>query len=115
MNKIIVYGIPNCDSVKKTLAWYHKKSIDVELHDYKKVGITKSKLQEWCKQVGWQTLLNKKSTTWRALPPEVQQKANNEQDAINTMISNTSLIKRPVIEMNDKIIVGFNETYFSKQ
>ena len=87
----------------------------MELHDYKKVGITKSKLQEWCKQVGWQTLLNKKSTTWRALPPEVQQKANNEQDAIDTMITNTSLIKRPVIEMNDKIIVGFNETYFSKQ
>ena len=115
MPTITVYGIPNCDTIKKTLEWYKKKNIQVEFHDYKKSGITKAKLAQWSKEVGWQLLLNKKSTTWRSLTLEEQQKVNNEKMALQLMIEYPTIIKRPVIEMNNKIIVGYNEQYFSKQ
>ncbi|MDB5276894.1 MAG: glutathione-dependent thiol reductase [Ferruginibacter sp.] len=115
MNKIIVYGIPNCDTIKKTLDWYKKKNITVEFVDYKKAGITKEKLAAWSKKVGYEILLNKKSTTWRSLSRETQQKITSEQAAIQLMQEYTSLIKRPVIEINGNILVGFNETNFSKQ
>ena len=84
-------------------------------YDYKKYGVKKEKVAQWCKEVGWEVLLNKKSTTWRSLSLEDQQKVTNEKMAIKLMIEYTSIIKRPVIEMNNKIIVGFNETYFTKQ
>ncbi len=115
MNKIIVYGIPNCDTIKKTLDWYKNKNIGVEFVDFKKPGITKEKLAYWCKKVGYEILLNKKSTTWRSLAIEMQQKIINEKAAIQLMQEYTSLIKRPVIEINNIVIVGFNETYFTKQ
>ncbi len=115
MHTITVYGIPNCDTIRKTLDWYKKKNIRVEFYDYKKYGIKKEKLAAWCKEVGWELLLNKKSTTWRSLPPAEQQLVTNEKIAIQLMIEYPSIIKRPVIEMNNKIMVGFNETYFTKQ
>jgi arsenate reductase (glutaredoxin) len=115
MNTITVYGIPNCDTIKKTMDWYKKKNILVEFHDYKKYGISKDKLMQWCKEVGWEVLLNKKSTTWRSLSLGDQQKITTEKMAIQLMTEFPSIIKRPVIEMNNKIMVGFNETYFSKQ
>lgn len=115
MNTIIVYGIPNCDTIKKTLDWYKKKNIPVEFHDYKKQGIKTEKLSHWCNEVGWEVLLNKKSTTWRSLSPADQQLVTNQSVAIKLMIEFPSIIKRPVIELNDKIMVGFNEKYFTKQ
>ncbi len=115
MNKIIVYGIPNCDTIKKTLDWYKNKNISVEFVDYKKSGISTEKLAGWCKKVGYEVLLNKKSTTWRSLDPAVQQKITNEKVAIQLMQEYTSIIKRPVVEINGNILVGFNETNFSKQ
>ena len=115
MNTITVYGIPNCDTIKKTLAWYKSKNIRIDFYDYKKYGVKKEKLQEWCRQVGWQVLLNKKSTTWRSLPAAEQQLVTNETIAIKLMMEYPSIIKRPVIEMNDKVMVGFNESYFTKQ
>ena len=115
MNKIIVYGIPNCDNIKKTLDWYKNKNIGVEFVDFKKLGITKEKLGYWSKKVGYEILLNKKSTTWRSLEIATQQKIINEEAAIQLMLEYTIIIKRPVIEINDNVIVGFNETYFTKQ
>lgn len=113
MHTIIVYGIPNCDTIRKTLDWYKKKNIPVYFHDYKKYGIKKDKLIQWCSEVGWELLLNKKSTTWRSLSIGDQQKVTNEKIAIQLMIEFPSIIKRPVIEMNYKIMVGFNKTYFT--
>ena len=112
---ITVYGIGNCDATNKTLDWYRKKNIRVDFHDYKRNGIKKDKLTQWCKEVGWELLLNKKSTTWRSLPAEEQQKVTNEKAAIQLMMAYTTIIKRPVVEMNNKLIVGFNETYFNNQ
>ena len=109
MNTITLYGIPNCDVTKKALGWYKKNNIQVVFHDYKSMGLTKEKLQQWCSEVGWERLLNKKSTTWRSLSPEVQEKVTTEKAAIALMLQYPTLIKRPVVEMNNKVLVGFKE------
>jgi Spx/MgsR family transcriptional regulator len=114
MENIIVYGIPNCDIIKKSLAWLNDHKLDFVFHDYKKEGITKSKLNDWCKQVGWEKLLNKKSTTWRNLSASVQAGVTSTPSAIKIMMENNSIIKRPVIELRDRVLVGFDEAAFSK-
>jgi arsenate reductase len=114
MDKITVYGIPNCDTIKKTLDWLKKNKIDFEFHDYKKAGISKTKLTGWCKKTAYDILLNKKSTTWRELPVTEQEKVINQATAIQLMMENTSIIKRPVVEYEDKLLVGFNETVYKR-
>ncbi len=111
----IVYGIPNCDTVKKVLTWLQKHKITYQFHDYKKEGISPGKLKNWCEQVGWETVLNKKSTTWRELDPKTQASITNEKAAIKLMVENTSSIKRTVIEKDEKVmVVGFNESAYEK-
>ena len=115
MAKITVYGIPNCDTIKKTLDWFTKKKIEIDFWDYKTKGIAKEKLNGWCKQVGWIVLLNKKSTTWRSLTLAEQEKITSQAAAVKLMIENNSIIKRPVVEFGGNIFVGFDEAAFSKQ
>jgi arsenate reductase len=112
---ITVYGIPNCDTIKKTLDWLKKNKIEYEFHDYKKSGISKEKLSAWSKKVGWEVLLNRKSTTWKSLSPQEQQAVTTQASAIKEMMKNNSIIKRPVIESGDVILVGFNDNEFIKQ
>ena len=114
MRTITIYGIPNCNTVKKTLDWFKQKNISIIFHDYKKEGISKAKLTAWCKLTGWQILLNKKSTTWRGLSVEDQEKVTTQTAAINLMMNNTSIIKRPVIEIGNEMLVGYNETEFAE-
>jgi Spx/MgsR family transcriptional regulator len=115
MAAITVYGIPNCDTIKKAFNWFKKQKIEIDFWDYKRSGITKEKLTGWCKQVSWEILLNKKSTTWRSLSLPVQEKITSQAAAIKLMIENTSIIKRPVVEYGDNIFIGFDEEKFSKQ
>lgn len=115
MGKMIIYGIPNCDITKKALTWLKDRKIDFVFHDYKKEGISRSKLEDWSKQVGWEILLNKKSTTWRGLTSTEQVAVTNGEAAIKIMMDNNSIIKRPVIESEKKLLVGFNEDNYSKQ
>jgi arsenate reductase len=112
MEKIIVYGISNCDTIKKTLAWFKKNNINVEFHDYKIDGISKEKLLAWINQAGLETILNKRSTTWRELSAAEQDKITDRRAAMKLMIEHNSIIKRPVIEYRDKILVGYNDTEF---
>ena len=112
MSKLIIYGIPNCDTTKKAMAWLQKNNIDFSFHDYKLQGISKEKLEDWCTKLGWEVIFNKRSTTWRELPETEQLKVINQQAAIKVMLANNSIIKRPVIEQNGKLIVGFNETAY---
>lgn len=114
MSVIIVYGIPNCDTVKKTLTWLKAKKIDFVFHDYKKEGIDKKKLTEWCKHAGWETVLNKKGTTWRKLSPSEQAEIRNITTAVNFMKENTSAIKRPIIEAKNDILVGFDDARYAE-
>lgn len=111
----MIYGIPNCDSVKKAVTWFREQGIPYEFHDYKKSGITKAKLTAWSKQTGWEVLVNKKGTTWRALDPAVQAAVTSQASAVTLMSENTSVIKRPVIEKGDKVMaVGFNAPLYQQ-
>jgi arsenate reductase len=106
-----LYGIPNCDTMKKARKWLADNGVEYEFHDYKKLGIEKKKLNEWIKTVGWETLLNRRGMMWRKVPDDV--KANiDEKSAIGLMLETPSIIKRPVLEANGKVTVGFKaETY----
>jgi arsenate reductase len=111
---MIVYGIKNCDTVKKALNWLKANNKVFEFHDYKKEGITTEKLQSWCSQVGWENLLNRRGTTWRKLDEETRNTVTDETQAMNVMLTNTSIIKRPVIEKDGKVLmVGFDEASYS--
>jgi len=105
-----VYGIPNCNTVKKALNWLDEHNTTYRFHNYKKEGITAGKLKSWGQQVGWEILLNKKGSTWRGLDADTQATIINEKAAIELMAASTSIIKRPVIEKDDTIVtVGFDE------
>lgn len=109
-----VYGIKNCNTVKSALDWLKKNKIEFEFHDYKSKGITDVKLKDWSKQVGWESLVNKRGTTWRQLDEKIQQSVTSEKAAISLMKEKTSVIKRPLIEKNGKVLaVGFDEKEYS--
>jgi arsenate reductase len=113
---MIVYGIKNCNTVKNALDWLKKKNVDFEFHDYKSKGITEVKLKSWSKQVGWESLVNKRGTTWRQLDEKVQSKVTNEASAIALMMEKTSVIKRPLIESDGKVVaLGFDEGEYAKK
>lgn len=108
-----VYGIRNCDTIKKTLKWLDKEQLEHAFHDYKKTGIDSKTLKQWCQQVSWEDLVNRRGTTWRKLP-ESERDGLNQSKAIKLMIENPSLIKRPVIAHDDHLIVGFDEAELTK-
>jgi Spx/MgsR family transcriptional regulator len=110
-----VYAIPNCNTVKKALDWLKANKVAYEFHDYKKKGITATQLTAWSKQIGWDALINKKGTTWKQLPKELQETITNQKVAIALMIGKTSVIRRPLIEEDGKVLViGFEETEYKK-
>ena len=113
LGRLTLYGIPNCDITKKAMGWLKKKELDFSFHDYKKEGISEQKLSAWCNKLGWETIFNKRSTTWRELPSAEQKKVVNQSAAIKLMMENNSIIKRPVIEVDEKLLVGFSEEEYT--
>lgn len=110
-----LYGIPNCDTVKKAQTWLKNNNRDFVFHDYRKESIGKTILQRWVKEAGLELLLNKKSTTWRGLSPEQQALAATKAGAIQLMQEHPSLIKRPVLEKNGAVVaVGFDEKKYAE-
>ena len=108
---MILYGISNCDTVKKAKNWLELNNIDYKFHDFRKQGLEPEIIQNWLTQISWDKLLNKRSTTWRNLELEVQQSVNAE-NIIQLLVENPTLIKRPVLKVNGIINVGFNaDTY----
>jgi arsenate reductase (glutaredoxin) len=104
---IIIYGIKNCDTMKKARAWLDKAGVEFAFHDYKAAGIEKDKLEKWAKKAGWETLLNKAGTTFKKLP-EKDKENLSEAKAIKLMLAQPSMIKRPVLELGGgKLLVGF--------
>ena len=103
----VVYGIKNCDTVKKARAWLDKHGVEYAFHDYKSAGIDRAKLERWAKKVGWETLLNRAGTTFRKLP-EKDRASVTETKAIALMLKQPTMIKRPVLELEGgKTLVGF--------
>ncbi len=107
-----MYGIPNCDTVKKTRRWLDSNGVEYEFHNYKKLGIEAATLKKWCKDHGHETLINKRGTTWRRLD-ESEKENLNQKKAIALMLSNTSLIKRPIIEHGNARLIGFDEAQYT--
>jgi Spx/MgsR family transcriptional regulator len=107
-----IYGIKNCDSMKKAFAWLDERAIPYEFHDYKKQGVPRDRLVAWCRALGWKTLVNTKGTTWRKLTIE-QQDITTQSKAVATMMEHSSVIRRPVIETEGgHLLVGYDQTTF---
>jgi arsenate reductase (glutaredoxin) len=110
---ITLYGIPNCDTVKKARVWLAGRGVAYAFHDYKKAGIDAATLQAWCGQVGWEVLLNKAGTTFKKLP-ESDKADIDEGKAIVLMMANPSMIKRPVVTGGAALLVGFKPEIYEK-
>lgn len=106
MEKIIVYGIPNCDTTKKALNLLKENKIVFSFHDYKQEGISKAKLEAWCNKLGLEKIFNKRSTTWKELSEAEQKRVIDQASAIKIMMEHNSIIKRPIIEFEKDIFVG---------
>lgn len=104
---LTVYGIPNCDTVKKALTWLKDKGIAYEFHDYKKKGISSEKLEEWLTQVPYDKLVNRAGTTFKKLSDEEKSRITDNASAIALMLEKTSVIKRPIVEADKILAVGF--------
>ncbi len=103
-----IYGIPNCDTMKKARKWLDSHGVAYEFHDYKKQGVDEHRLRAWVRQAGWEVLLNRRGMMWRKVPDDVR--ANiDEASAIELMLSTPSIIKRPVLEHDGALRVGFSE------
>jgi arsenate reductase len=109
-----IYGIKNCDTMKKAFAWLDDHRVRYDFHDYKAAGIDLARLKAWSKQVGWEVLLNTRGTTWRKLSP-AQQANLDENKALKLMIENPSLIKRPVLESGNELLVGFSPERYTDE
>ena len=111
---IQVYGIPNCETVKKARAWLVHQSLDYTFHDFKKQGVPADLLPTWLRAVGWLTLVNRKGTTWRKLDEATRLAVVDETNATALMLAQPSVIKRPVVHWpNGKVSVGFDEAQFA--
>jgi arsenate reductase (glutaredoxin) len=110
---ITIYGIKNCDTMKKARAWLDKHGVDYAFHDYKTAGIERERLERWMKKAGWETLLNRAGTTFKKLPDK-HKEGVTEQKAIALMLSQPSMIKRPVLELGGgKLLVGFKPEIYA--
>ena len=106
-DKITLYGIPNCDTVKKARVWLDEQGIAYHFHDFKKVGLTAGQAQAWLKDVERDVLVNRKGTTWRALPDERKAAITDDAAAVALMVENPSVVKRPVLFDGKQYHVGF--------
>jgi arsenate reductase len=110
--RITIFGIRNCDTMKKARAWLEAHGIDYDFHDYKTAGIDRVTLEKWVKVVGWEVLLNRAGTTFRKLPDDAK-RGIDERKAINLMLEQPSMITRPVLERGRMLLVGFTEDRYS--
>ena len=117
---IRLFGIPNCDTVKKARTWLEQQAIPFEFHNFKKDGLTQAQVEVWLQKIELDTLINRKGTTWRALSDEQKSRANERTDAIALILENPSLVKRPVLQINGSetihpvlhVGVGFNDQQY---
>lgn len=110
---VTLYGIKNCDTMKKARAWLDAKGVAYAFHDYKVQGIDRARLEDWARLVGWEALLNRAGTTFRKLP-EADRADLNESKAIALMLDQPSMIKRPVLDLNGRLLVGFKAEQYEE-
>ncbi|MGA7489864.1 MAG: ArsC family reductase, partial [Xanthobacteraceae bacterium] len=110
---VTIYGIKNCDTMKKARAWLDVRGVAYAFHDYKTQGIGRGQLEAWARAVGWEALLNRAGTTFRKLPDK-DKAGLDETKAIALMIAQPSMIKRPVLDVGGKLLVGFNSEIYAQ-
>jgi arsenate reductase len=108
-----IYGIKNCDTMKKARAWLDRRGVAYQFHDYKTAGVDRDRLEKWASTVGWEVLLNRAGTTFRKLPDKDKQGLTGAT-AIDLMVAQPSMIKRPVLETRGKILVGFKPDQYAE-
>lgn len=108
-----VYGIKNCDTMKKAFAWLDAHGVEYDFHDYKKSGVPPGKLKAWAKQASWEALANTRGPTWRKIP-EAKRANLNEAKMLALLEANTSAIRRPIVEVAGKLLVGFDPEEFAR-
>ena len=108
-----IYGIRNCDTMKKAFAWLESHDVAYDFHDYKKAGVPPGKLREWAARAGWEKLVNSRGPTWRKIP-DVEKRNLDETKALALLEKNSSAIKRPIVEAGSRLLVGFDEREFAK-
>jgi arsenate reductase len=111
--KVRIYGIKNCDTMKKAFAWLDAHKVPYEFHDYKKDGVPAGKLKEWTRRVGWEKLANTRGPTWRKIP-DAEKAGMNETRALALLEKYSSAIKRPVLESGSTLLVGFDPAEFER-
>ena len=114
MKSVTIYGIKNCDTMKKARAWLDQHGVAYVFHDYKAAGIERGQLEGWAQAVGWETLLNRAGTTFRKLP-DSDKEGLNERKALALMLAQPSMIKRPVLDLGGKLLVGFKPETYAKE
>ena len=114
--QVILYGIPNCDTVKRARAWLAEQGFEVQFHDFKKQGVPEQRLDHWLQAVGWEALLNRKGNTWRQLDDATRAAVTGRDSARALMLAHASVIKRPVVEWEGgaRVTVGFNGRFGSE-
>jgi Spx/MgsR family transcriptional regulator len=110
---VALYGIPNCDTMKKARAWLHAHGVDYRFHDYKREGLDETRLRAWVAELGWEALVNRRGTTWRKLPEDVREGMDAEA-AIRIMLESPSIIRRPVLDTGEVRHAGFSETDYER-
>ena len=110
---VTIYGIKNCDTMKKARAWLDARGVAYAFHDYKTAGIERGMLEDWVREVGWETLLNRAGTTFRKLP-ENDKDGLTERKAVTLMLDQPSMIKRPVLDVGGKLLVGFKPELYER-
>ena len=111
--QVTIYGIKNCDTMKKARGWLDKRGVQYDFHDYKAAGIDRVRLEGWAGDAGWETLLNRGGTTFRKLP-EKDREAITEKKGIALMLAQPSMIKRPVLDVDGRLLVGFRPEQYEK-
>ena len=112
-NEVILYGIANCDTIKKARNWLRDHDIDYRFHDYRKQGIDDEMLQSMATQLGWETMLNRRGTTWRALD-DAAKSGIDEASALRLMCASPALIKRPILAHKDRLHIAFSEQQYEE-
>jgi len=110
---ITLYGIPNCNTVSKARKWLTENNIDYQFHNFKKDGLNQQVIDKWIDSLGWEILLNNRGTTWRKLSDEMKADIDRKK-AVSIMLENTSIIKRPVLDLNDTLHVGFKAEQYQQ-
>ena len=110
---VTLYGIANCDTIKKARNWLQEHAVEYRFHDYRKQGVDGDRLQSMAAQLGWEVMLNRRGTTWRALPDPLKEKID-EASALTVMLDNPAIIKRPILERDGDLHIGFNAQQYQE-